>query len=131
MRHILQHFILSIIANALALFLVQYLLQSRGFMISPPVLGFIFVGMSIAILNTIVRPVLRLMTFPLVILTMGLFLIVINAIILYLTEYFFNELFASTLSVTFHVGNGALAYLIAAFLFSVFNSITHWLLAKH
>lgn len=130
MRKLLQHFVLAILANALALYVVQYFLADQGFEITRGVLGFALVGFMLGLLNTLVRPILKLVSLPVVFLTMGLFLIVVNAIILFLTEYFFNTLFAETFDVTFHVGDGIVTYLIAAVLLSIVNTVTHWLLAK-
>ena len=40
------------------------------------------------IVNTIIRPLLILFTFPLVILSLGLFLLIINALLLYMVPHF-------------------------------------------
>lgn len=42
----------------------------------------------LAIVNTVLKPVLFLLTLPLTIVTLGLFLIVLNALMLWLTAYF-------------------------------------------
>jgi putative membrane protein len=44
------------------------------------------VALVFGVLNTLVRPVLKLLTFPLLILTLGLFTFVLNAIMLWLTS---------------------------------------------
>jgi putative membrane protein len=44
----------------------------------------ILVGFVLAILNAIIKPILQLISFPLIILTLGLFLVVINAVLLIL-----------------------------------------------
>lgn len=41
----------------------------------------------LAVLNTIVRPVLKLVTLPLTCLTLGLFAIIVNAVVFYLAAY--------------------------------------------
>ncbi|MFD2517802.1 phage holin family protein [Salinimicrobium flavum] len=48
----------------------------------------IIVALVLALLNFIVKPVLILLTLPVTILTLGLFLIVINAIIILLVDAF-------------------------------------------
>ncbi|MBI5414744.1 phage holin family protein [Candidatus Peregrinibacteria bacterium] len=128
MSHLFRHIILGILANALALFVVQYFLKDSGFLIEPEIKGFILVGFALGLLNTFVRPMLKLISLPFVILSLGLFLIVINAIILGIVEYLFNTTFQQSLGVTFHVGGGIFSYFLAAFLLSVFNSLTHWIL---
>lgn len=42
------------------------------------------------ILNVIIKPVLIILTLPVTIITLGLFTIIINAIILEITDYFIN-----------------------------------------
>jgi putative membrane protein len=81
----LVHFLVSWLLSTLALWLVAQMvsgIELRGFgaaMIATAV---------IAIVNAIIGPILRFFTFPLVILTLGLFLIVINAILLKLASMF-------------------------------------------
>lgn len=45
-------------------------------------------ALVLIIANTIVRPLLILFTFPLVILSLGLFLLIINALLLYMVPHF-------------------------------------------
>lgn len=48
----------------------------------------LWVVVALAILNAIVKPILQIFSFPITILTLGLFTLVINAIIVLLAEYF-------------------------------------------
>jgi putative membrane protein len=48
----------------------------------------IIVAIVVAVLRLIVRPILVILTLPVTILTLGLFLLVINAIIILLADYF-------------------------------------------
>jgi putative membrane protein len=41
----------------------------------------------LALLNAVVRPVLYLFSFPLIMFTLGIFMVIINAILLYLTSW--------------------------------------------
>ncbi|HEY3311691.1 MAG TPA: phage holin family protein [Anaerolineales bacterium] len=47
-------------------------------------LSFIWLGLIFVLLNTLVRPVLKLLTFPLIILTLGLFTLLINTFMFWL-----------------------------------------------
>jgi putative membrane protein len=47
--------------------------------------SYLLVAVVLAVVNVLVRPVLKLLSFPLLLLTLGLFLIVINAAMLGLT----------------------------------------------
>lgn len=46
----------------------------------------------LALLNAVVRPILKLLSCPLIILTLGLFVLVINAVVLLLAAYVANSL---------------------------------------
>lgn len=50
----------------------------------------ILVALVIGVLNSLVKPVLVFLTLPATIVTLGLFLLVINAIIILLADYFLN-----------------------------------------
>lgn len=63
--------------------------------ISPLAQALIVVGLVLALLNTLVRPIIKLFSFPFIILTFGLFHIVINIAILYLAD-----LLSTTLTIT-------------------------------
>lgn len=51
----------------------------------------IIVAVVIALLRFIVKPVLVVLTIPITIITLGLFLLVINAIIILLADYFITD----------------------------------------
>ena len=57
--------------------------------------GILIVGMIFGLVNTVIRPLVKLFTFPLLILTLGLFTFIINAMMLSLTSW---------LSESMHIG---------------------------
>jgi putative membrane protein len=130
MKSLIQKIILSVVANGLALYAVHYVLQDQGFEITRGVFGYACVGFMLGVLNTFVRPFLKIIGLPFVFLSMGLFLIVINAFILYITQYFFNELFDDTFAIHFSVGDGTLEYFVAAVLLSLVNTVVGWFIRK-
>jgi putative membrane protein len=60
--------------------------------------GILIVGMIFGLVNTIIRPLIKLFTFPLLILSLGLFTFVINAMMLSLTSWL-----SESLHLGFHV----------------------------
>lgn len=48
----------------------------------------IIVAIALSLLNFIVRPILVILTLPVTIITFGLFLLIINAIIIFLADHF-------------------------------------------
>jgi len=54
--------------------------------------GILIVGMIFGLVNTVIRPLVKLFTFPLLILTLGLFTFIINAMMLSLTSWLSESL---------------------------------------
>ncbi len=68
---------------AAAVWLAAYFVP--GVMVAGGVLSYLIIALIFALVNIFVRPLLKLLAFPLLVLTLGLFLIVINAAMLGLT----------------------------------------------
>ncbi|MBU0547126.1 phage holin family protein [Patescibacteria group bacterium] len=62
---------------------------------------FIAVGLALGLLNIIVKPILSLVTLPLQVLTLGFFGLVINMIIIWITDVIFPELVISGITPLF------------------------------
>jgi putative membrane protein len=81
----------------------------------------LLVALVFGVMNALVRPVLKLLTCPLIILTLGLFTFVINGLVLWMTSAL-----AGRLRLGFHVSGfwpafwGALVVSIVSVLLSVF-----------
>jgi len=54
--------------------------------------GILLVGLIFGLVNTVIRPFIKLFTFPLLILTLGLFTFVINAMMLSLTSWISDQM---------------------------------------
>jgi len=82
--------ILRLLATAGALAVATWLLA--GITLTDPttsgkILSLLIVALIFGVLNAIVKPVFKLVTLPIVLLTLGLFLLVINACIMLLTSW--------------------------------------------
>ena len=51
------------------------------------VLAYLFIGLIFGLVNAVVRPIVSFLSLPITILTLGLFTVVINAAMLYLTSW--------------------------------------------
>ncbi|MEJ2542475.1 MAG: phage holin family protein [Calditrichaceae bacterium] len=85
----LRNWIIRIIINATALWVVDLIFDDVWINDSG---SLILAAILFGILNTIIKPVLVLFTLPLNVLTLGLFTLVINAIILELTDYWMDSI---------------------------------------
>jgi putative membrane protein len=77
-------FIIRVLINALALWLTA---QFTDFIaLSNDILDILFVALIFGLVNAIIRPIVKLLTLPINILSLGLFTLVINMLMLWLTE---------------------------------------------
>lgn len=86
--------VLRVLVNALALGAAAYLVP--GIEAGGPV-PLLLTALVFGVLNALVRPFLKLLSCPLIVLTLGLFTLVLNAVMLLLTEkvgQFFGIAFA-------------------------------------
>jgi putative membrane protein len=77
----IRRLLLKMLVSAVAIWAADYLLA--GFTVSGGIKGYLVAGIVLGLLNALVRPVLRLVTLPLILLTLGLFTIVINMLLLW------------------------------------------------
>lgn len=84
-----------------------------GLNIPPVTQSLVIGGLVLALLNIFLRPVLKFVSFPIIIITFGLFSIVINFIILYLADVLLAELTIQ----------GVRAFLFGSFLIGIVNAI--------
>lgn len=104
-----------LIANAAALWVASYLLDGIHFDGSWP--GLVGVALVFGVVNTFIKPVLTVLSFPVQILTLGLFTFVINALLLMLTGWL-----ATKLGLAFQV-DGFVPALLGALIVSVVSGL--------
>jgi putative membrane protein len=93
--------ILRVVVNALALAAAAWLLDGitvSGSGSGRRIVTMIVVGLIFGLVNAVVRPVVKLLSLPFILLTLGLLIFVINALMLLLTSWL-----ADQLGVGFHV----------------------------
>ena len=84
----MMSFLLRILGNIVALYAAAWFVPGFGF--SGGIKEYAIAGVVLGLLNMIVRPVLKLISMPVIILTLGLFTIVINALLLWTVDYIFE-----------------------------------------
>jgi putative membrane protein len=86
--------IVQLLINAGALYVAVLLVPNLDFDFSPDGawLKFLLVAFIFGLVNTFVRPILQIFTLPITLMTLGLFLLVINALMLLLTDLISDEL---------------------------------------
>jgi putative membrane protein len=97
----MKNFVVKTIANAGALAVAVWLLDKitlTGDSTGKKVGTLIVVALIFGVVNFLVKPIVKLLSLPLLILTLGLFTLVVNALMLLLTSWL-----AGKLDVSFHV----------------------------
>jgi putative membrane protein len=89
-------FLLRLLVNAAALWVATVLVPGVSYHGGP--LPLLAVALVFGVLNASLRPLAKILTFPLIILTLGIFALVINGLMLWLTSSL-----SSALGLGFHV----------------------------
>jgi putative membrane protein len=112
-------FLIRLLVNAAALFVATRLVP--GVVYSGGWLPFLGVAIVFGVINAFIRPIAKLLTLPLIIVTLGLFALVVNGLMLWLTSAL-----AASLGLGFQVSGfwaafwGALVVSIVSTILSMF-----------
>lgn len=118
--NIIKRLVIGILLNGLALYALTQFVSGVNY--TGGVKVFIIGGLIIGLLNSIVKPILKLLTIPFIFLTLGLFLVVINGAMLWLMSYILEV--AKFRDVTLNFSSiGTL--LISAVVFGLINWVEH------
>lgn len=126
----IMRFIIRVIINALALWITSWVLP--GFTVSTggtlslaqgnstvaTVLAFLFIGLIFGLVNALVKPIVALLSLPVTILTLGLFTLIINAAMLWLTAWL-----SSYTTVALHIDRFFWTAVLAAIIITVISLI--------
>ena len=116
-----MRFLIWVVVNALALAVAAGLLPGitvTGATGGDKVVTLVLVALVFGVLNAVVRPVVMLLSIPFIILTLGLLIFVINAVMLLLTSWLSGQL-----GLGFHVDG-----LLTAILGAVIVAVATWVL---
>ena len=111
-------FLIRLLVNAAALWVAARLVPGVSY--TGGALPFLGVAVIFGFVNAFIRPLAKILTFPLIILTLGIFALVVNGLMLWLTSSL-----SGTLGLGFHVAGfwaaffGALVVSIASTLLSM------------
>ncbi len=112
MKKFLQSWLINTLAVLVAVYVVPGIHYQKG-------VDLLVASLLLGILNAVIRPILLLLTLPLLIFTLGLFTLVINALLLYFVGYLLQP--------RFHVMSFGAAFwgaLVISLVSIILNSIT-------
>ena len=110
-----MRFLLRLLATAASLWAAVYFVG--GITYDGPWYGLLAVAAIFGVVNAVIRPILALLTCPLVFLTLGLFVFVLNAVMLLITSAV-----SKAAGFDFHV-DGFIAALVGALIVAVTSAI--------
>ena len=87
-KNINMNFIIKLLISSIIVFALSYFLP--GVHVTS-IVAALWVAVVLGLLNTFLKPVLVFFTIPVTLFTLGLFLLVINAIIVLICDYFIPE----------------------------------------
>ena len=91
--------IIRILANSAAIWAANRLVP--GFIFAGTYTDLLIAGAVLGLINALVRPILNIISFPIIFLTLGLFSLVINIFLLYLAASFLPSLQIQSLGSAF------------------------------
>jgi len=118
--HWLLKILLTVLGNAVALWLANQFIP--GFVVHATILQLLVVAFVLAVLNWILKPILTLLFGPLIILTLGIGVLIVNAVILLLLPFLVNHI--DFLRESINIQNIP-ALILATVVVSVVNLMVH------
>lgn len=111
---LISHLIIYFLSSALSLWAAVYFIS--GFHVKGDIQTIALVVLLFTALNIVIRPIIKLIFSPVIILTLGAGIVLVNAVMLYLLDYF-----SQNVSI-----NSIMALLYAALIMSVVNILVHF-----
>src|ERR1700748_3790637 len=114
----IYRFLLRWLVCALGLWIAAGLLSGSGAYHGKHVGAVVIAGLILAILNAIIKPLLVLISLPAILITLGLFMLVINGVTVYLASKLYSGLQISSFGAAIITGIiiGLVNYLVTAIL---------------
>ena len=123
----LRSIVAHLVANGVALYFVSEILDGK-FAITSGWKGYLICAIIFGVLNGLVKPILKILSLPFVLISAGLFIFVINSFLVWFAQYALDVLKFEGVAIV--IVGGFFTYIWAGFLIAAFNMVIHWLLKK-
>lgn len=114
--------ILRIIINAVAIWVTSLLLS--GLVFSGSIINLIIIGIVFGLINALIRPLVKLVSLPINVATLGLFTLVINTLMLMLVVWL-----SGSLSLEGGFFQNFLTAFVGAIIISIVSTILSWFMS--
>lgn len=115
--------LIRIIINMFGLWLAAYIVP-RISLADDSLITLLLLAVVFGLINAFIRPIARILTFPITILTLGLFAFVVNTLMLMLTAWLTGDL----LTIEGSFFESLLAALFGSLIISIVSAVAEWLL---
>lgn len=116
--NLILRFIARVLANAVGILIAAYFVS--GIIFKGDIIDLVITGLILAVANSIIKPILKFISGPLIVLTMGLFMVIINIILLWAVAWLIPELTIV----------GFWSYFWGVIILAILNAITHTTMKK-
>jgi putative membrane protein len=128
-----MNFVVRVLVTALALWLTSLVISNHVDIVDNgtaigTVISVVVVALVFNLVNLIIKPIVGLLSLPLYILTLGLFTLVVNAFMLWITTWLTDALFSNRWGLD--IQGGFWWYVLAALIISVLQIIIGWFAPK-
>lgn len=114
--------IIRVLVNAAALWVTALILP--GIQLSNDIVGLLVVAIIFGLVNALVKPIVKLLSLPITIVTLGLFTLVINAAMLALTAWLAGD----RMVIQGTLLDRLITLILGALIISIVSTILNWIL---
>ena len=120
----MKGFILSIVATAIAFFIIAKVLPAQYMAFTGETVQLVLVSLLVGVVNAVIKPVVKALSFPITMMTLGLFGFVINAAMILLVAFIAQNIDGVTLTIGGWPADGfSIETIVGAFVVSIALSI--------
>lgn len=117
-----MNFLVRWIITALAVAVAVWLVPGVAVIGVQAWVGIFIVALILSLINMSIKPILQILSIPITILTLGLFYIVVNTILLFLAAWLSNALFGVGFMIA-NFGSGFLAAIVISIVSCIVNGL--------
>jgi putative membrane protein len=104
LQHFAMRFLARLVVSSLGLWIASGLLGPNRLSVGNTWETVLVAGLFLALVNMALKPILVILSFPAIILSLGLFMLILNGFLILLVSWIYNPLFVKNLGVAVVAG---------------------------
>lgn len=117
---LLIRLLVNLLVNIIAIYVTTFILEAIS--VEGDFWGWVLVGAVFGLVNTFIRPLIKLLALPITVVTLGLFTLVINALMLIITSWL------TPLQISGGFLETILWAIVGSIIISIVSTILNWIL---